>query len=131
MQTIINIAKDFSKYPGPRYERLGKFSGEKFRDDILMSALGVGEVVVQLDGTVGYGSSFLHEAFGGAARKTRVGKDNLRLESDDEYLVRKYGNTLMMRKKQSAQSHRPNGAAQHSIGRLRRPMSASSINPAL
>lgn len=88
MQTIINIAKDFSKYPGPRYERLGDFSGEKFRDDILMPALGVGEVVVQLDGTVGYGSSFLHEAFGGAARKTRVGKDNLRLESDDKYLVR-------------------------------------------
>ena len=90
MQKIISIAEEFSKYPGPRYERLGSFSGEKFRDEVLLPALQGGEeVVIKLDGTMGYGSSFLEEAFGGAVRKKiRIGKDNLRLESDDKHLVR-------------------------------------------
>jgi hypothetical protein len=65
----INIALDFSKFPGGRYRRLGKFSGEEFREDRLLPALRAGEKVeVVLDGTAGYGSSFLEEAFGGLVR---------------------------------------------------------------
>lgn len=30
MKTL--FIKDFSRFPGPRYERLGENSGEKFRD---------------------------------------------------------------------------------------------------
>lgn len=67
--TEIKIATDFSRYPGGRYRRLGKFSGEEFRDDLLAPSLkNNDEVVVIVDGTSGYGSSFLEEAFGGLVR---------------------------------------------------------------
>lgn len=61
--------KNFSKYPGPRYIRLGDYSGEEFRESLLLPALNKGEVTVNFDGVYGYGSSFLEEAFGGLARK--------------------------------------------------------------
>lgn len=65
----IIIATDYSEYPGGRYRSLGKYSGQEFRDDYLIPALKSGEkVVVVLDGTSGYGSSFLEEAFGGLVR---------------------------------------------------------------
>ncbi|EAA9298001.1 DUF4325 domain-containing protein [Salmonella enterica subsp. enterica] len=65
---IIDI-KDFSRYPGPRYMRLGDFSGELFRSSVLMPALANDdEVTVNFDGVYGYGSSFLEEAFGGLVR---------------------------------------------------------------
>ena len=66
----IKIAENYSPYPGGRYRKLGKFSGEEFRDDLLIKALNSGEeVLVILDGTAGYGSSFLEEAFGGLVRR--------------------------------------------------------------
>lgn len=65
----IRIASDYSRYPGGRYRALGKFSGEQFREDHLIPALETNEnLFVVLDGTVGYGSSFLEEAFGGLVR---------------------------------------------------------------
>ncbi len=65
----IAIATDFSKFPGGRYRVNGKFSGEEFRDDHLLPALNSSENVhILLDGTAGYGSSFLEEAFGGTIR---------------------------------------------------------------
>jgi len=71
-QTIV-IASDFTRYPGPRYRKDGPFSGEQFRDELLVPALrrverGGGNVIVELDGVAGYGSSFLEEAFGGLLR---------------------------------------------------------------
>lgn len=69
--TTLRIS-DFTRYPGGRYKRISKFSGEEYRDDHLAPALKDGEVVVvELDGTVGYGSSFLDELFGGIVRKMR------------------------------------------------------------
>lgn len=62
--------KDFSMFPGPRYIRLGPHSGEEFRQNILIPAIEQNrEIVINLDGTFGYGSSFLEEAFGGLVRK--------------------------------------------------------------
>lgn len=86
---VIRIATEFSKYPGLRFEKLGKHSGEKFRKDVLLPALqGNEKVVVHLDGTKGYGSSFLDEAFGGVVRqKVHIGEDNLSLVSDDDLLI--------------------------------------------
>lgn len=67
MKTI--FVKEFSKFPGPRFVRLGPNSGEKFRDEVLIPAIQEsGEISVNLDGTFGYGSSFLEESFGGLVR---------------------------------------------------------------
>ena len=66
----INIASQFSRYPAGRFVSDGPFSGEYFRDNLLIPALDGGEkVILQMDGTRGYGSSFLEEAFGGLVRK--------------------------------------------------------------
>lgn len=65
---VIDIAAQFTRYPAGRYRTDGHFSGERFRDDYLVPALQAGPVEVRLDGTAGYGSSFLEEAFGGLAR---------------------------------------------------------------
>jgi hypothetical protein len=65
----ISIAKDFSEVPLGRYPTDGKFSGERFREEFLKPALQKDEVTVNIDGTEGYGSSFLDEAFGGLVRK--------------------------------------------------------------
>ena len=35
----INVATDFSKYPGGRFVNDGAFSGQRFRDDFLVPAL--------------------------------------------------------------------------------------------
>jgi hypothetical protein len=68
-QHIINVAKDFSRFPSGRYVEDSRFSGQRFRDDFLVPSLkNFDRVVVELDGTLGYGSSFLDEAFGGLRR---------------------------------------------------------------
>ena len=87
MKTI-NISTDFSRYPGLRYKRLGDHSGEEFRDNLLIPALrDEGGVSIELDGTKGYGSSFLEEAFGGAVRQGfKLTEQELNLVSDDDYL---------------------------------------------
>lgn len=69
------FVKDFSEYPGPRFASLGTNSGEEFRDKVLAPAIkehGAENVSVNLDGTFGYGSSFLDEAFGGLVRNGQV-----------------------------------------------------------
>lgn len=70
MTKTISIAKDFSRYPGGRFIKQGPWSGELFREQVLMPAINSGNkpVVIELDGTLGYGSSFLEEAFGGLVR---------------------------------------------------------------
>ncbi|MBC8269432.1 MAG: STAS-like domain-containing protein [Rhodospirillaceae bacterium] len=69
MKTVIDVAKDFSPYPAGRYVDDGPYSGEAFREQNLVPALREGEkVIIQLDGSEGYGSSFLEEAFGGLVR---------------------------------------------------------------
>lgn len=68
-QSVINVARDFSKYPAGRYTEDGPASGQLFRDKFLIPALNEAKVLtIELDGTRGYGSSFLEEAFGGAVR---------------------------------------------------------------
>jgi hypothetical protein len=68
--TVINIAKDFARYPFGRYRTDGPYSGQRFREDFLAPALrrDTAEITVVLDGAIGMGSSFLEEAFGGLIR---------------------------------------------------------------
>lgn len=66
--------RDYAVAPGGRYRKDGPFSGEEFRDDILVPQLLAAadrneDVVVELDGVAGYGSSFLEEVFGGLVRR--------------------------------------------------------------
>lgn len=67
---VINIAKNFSKFPSGRYKSKGTTSGEEFRERFLAPAIQKNNhFIVELDGTIGYGSSFLEEAFGGLVRQ--------------------------------------------------------------
>ena len=69
MKTI-SIANDFTKYPGGRYRKHGKGSGEEFREEYLVPNIEKQEqITIVLDGTAGYSSSFLEEAFGGLVRR--------------------------------------------------------------
>lgn len=78
MTVTISVAKDFTRFPSGRYVRNGETSGEAFRQKFLEPHLRDGESVeVDLDGTVGYGSSFLEEAFGGLVRALRIPSDRL------------------------------------------------------
>jgi STAS-like domain of unknown function (DUF4325) len=87
----VNVARDFTRFPAGRYKRNGETSGEEFRQRFLEGPLGRGEkLVVELDGTLGYGSSFLEEAFGGAVRSLRLPAqqilDCLQLDTADSAL---------------------------------------------
>lgn len=67
---VIYIEKDFSRYPAGRFKADGPYSGERFREELLIPALKncEGKVIVEFDGARGLGSSFLEEAFGGLVR---------------------------------------------------------------
>jgi hypothetical protein len=73
----LKVAKEFSRTPGPRYKREGSHSGELFREDILFPFISraIKEncvLSVDLDGALGYGTSFLEEAFGGLIRENKI-----------------------------------------------------------
>jgi hypothetical protein len=88
----INIAKDFSKFPAGRYVTDGEFSGQRFREKLLHPQLKRHKnLIVELDGTAGYGSSFLDEAFGGLVRHNGYSSkelhDRLRIKAFDNSLL--------------------------------------------
>ncbi len=64
---IINIARDFTQFPGARYITDGKFSGEEFYETILKpkvkSVWDVKDetITIDFDGTYGFASSFISE----------------------------------------------------------------------
>ncbi|EIV2971721.1 STAS-like domain-containing protein [Cronobacter sakazakii] len=74
---IIKVSDHFP-YPGPRYERIGPQSGEAFRKFLIKklkefygddySHNNNLQTTIDLDGTIGFGSSFLEEGFGGLLR---------------------------------------------------------------
>ena len=69
-KTTISIAKHFSMTPGPRYPSEGKYSGEECREVLIYPnyRLAVADdkhLEINLDGTNGYGLSFLDEVFAG------------------------------------------------------------------
>src|SRR3954470_14868043 len=67
---VIIVARCFFRFPAGRYVADGPFSGEAFRQKFLIPAFTQGQrFIVDLDGTAGFGSSFLEEAFGGLVRE--------------------------------------------------------------
>lgn len=85
----IDIAKEFSKYPAGRYLADGAHSAEAFLNDFLSPALEKYQTVtVSLDGTYGYGASFLEEAFAGLIRHGHSAsslKGRLNLISNEDF----------------------------------------------
>ncbi len=79
----LKIAKDFSRIPGARYPEEGDYSGQTFRTEFLLpklkEAIEKGEqLVVNLDGTAGLGTSFLEESFGGLVRENDFDETTLK-----------------------------------------------------
>lgn len=70
----LSIAKQFSITPGGRYKKEGDNSGEEFFEKYLFPMYLMAEsegkkLLIDLDGCMGYPSSFLDESFGGLARR--------------------------------------------------------------
>jgi hypothetical protein len=90
-RVLIDVGRDFSRYPGGRLNSKGPYSGERFRNQLLLKHLNEGALLeIVLDGTSGFGSSFLDEAFGGLVRNG-FSASTLRKQivfiSEDQYLV--------------------------------------------
>lgn len=90
---VIKIAIDFSRTPGARKPEEGPYPGVDFRNRILypklLEAIEKGnELLVDLDGAAGYGTSFLEESFGGLIRDNKLSykdvKKVLKLKSDED-----------------------------------------------
>lgn len=90
---VLSVARNFSPSPGPRFVWQGKWSGEKFRKLLVERLEEHGQIIVDLDGTRGYGSSFLDEAFGGLVRVCHLSKADvlrrveIRSDEDPTYKV--------------------------------------------
>lgn len=66
----IDIVADFSSMAGGRFPIHSDFSGQRFREELLVPALQqYNRVKVILDGAEGLDTSFLEEAFGGLIRE--------------------------------------------------------------
>lgn len=92
----ISIAKDFSVYPGARYKRDGNHSGEQFYEEILKPKLSSiwddpkKDVMIDLDGTFGFASSFISEVFIRVVKDFKdkaIIKKKLKFKSNDEPLL--------------------------------------------
>lgn len=93
---LIRVAQEFSSVPGPRAIAEGPFSGEAFLLELLkpkyLEAVRTKQrLLIDLDDTEGYATSFLEAAFGGLARE--FGGENvsqvIELKSQEEpYLVK-------------------------------------------
>jgi hypothetical protein len=95
MEYFVKISKDFSPTPGARYRTDGKHSGEEFYETILKlkfkKAINDKEqLTIDLDGTYGFATSFLSEAFNRLALD--FGPDNVwnnisLVSSEEPYLI--------------------------------------------
>lgn len=98
------VREDFSATPGPRAEDEGFFSGEVFREKVLEPKLKLAlsqkeKLFIDLDGTAGYGTSFLEEAFGGLIRINKYKHEEIlntiEIKSEEEsYLIEDIYNYL-------------------------------------
>ncbi len=74
----IKISEDFTPFPAGRFEKDGPHTGEGFRKNILLESIKNNDKVeIDFDGTLGYGSSFLEEAFGGLIREEGFTRDEI------------------------------------------------------
>ncbi|MBL0209447.1 MAG: STAS-like domain-containing protein [Holophagaceae bacterium] len=94
---IFSIARAFSRTPGPRYRDEGKKSGQELREDHIIGLLNMcikdsKQLEINLDGTAGYATSFLEEAFGGLIRNDKFNLETLKsklkfVSTEEDYLI--------------------------------------------
>lgn len=97
VKTEFKISKDFSVTPGPRFIDEGEYSGELLRKSHLIPAItevmkSGGKLIVDLDGTHGYLTSFLEEAFGGLIREDGISLSSINdtlefISTEEAYLL--------------------------------------------
>lgn len=87
----VKVLTQFSEFPGPRYCKQGSYSGEAFYHKVLNEAFADAlenheKLILDLDGTDGYMSSFIDEAVGNLVFDFGVElvKDNLIVISKEE-----------------------------------------------
>lgn len=75
----LNVARDFSRFPAGRYKSDSNASGEEFRARInnLLQYSFVKKLTIEMDGTLGYSSVFLSEAFGGLVKVNKFHRSDL------------------------------------------------------
>jgi STAS-like domain of unknown function (DUF4325) len=99
----INFVEEFTDCPGGRKIIHGEWSGEEFREKFLKPALRDYEkVVINMDGAVGFPSSFIDEAFGLLAEELGYDKVVSKLEirlSDDDMAFQEIQDVLRAHKK--------------------------------
>ena len=98
--------REYTTTPGARYVKDGPYSGEDFRnkhlEPLFKDETNKEEITVHLDGTEGFATSFLEEAFGGLARifgvdrcKKRLrfvsNEDGLLVEEIEQYIQEAFG----------------------------------------
>lgn len=79
MSKEIVVARDFSDCPGARYREDGPKSGQEFYEELLKQVFADAlssnaKLRIVLDGTNGYATSFLDQAFGELAKNFGVEK---------------------------------------------------------
>jgi|AOAMet1_18_M0_10_1038524.scaffolds.fasta_scaffold11385_2 hypothetical protein len=82
------FVEEYSKYPGVRFIRLGPFSGEDFRENVLREVFDTEKVDIAIDATgvvTSFSPSFLDECFGQLAKDYGITefKNKVFIFSDD------------------------------------------------
>lgn len=87
----IVVKNDFSNTPGGRWKRLGPNSGEEFYETILLKAFEEAvrnneKLFIDLDGVIGYPSSFIDQSFGELSRSFGADKvlERIDFKSEDQ-----------------------------------------------
>jgi hypothetical protein len=88
MKTL-KISEVFTNAPGGRLRKDGPFSGEEFREDVLIPVfdqLNNEQLLIDLDGGFGYATCFLHEVFNGMAIQYGIGLvlSSIVIKTDEE-----------------------------------------------
>ena len=97
---VINIADDYSYFPIGRDRETNEYSGERFRDDLLVPPLRDNKIVeVDFDNIFACTPSFMDEAFGGLIRENKEDQDFLKIikkhlifKENDDAKYRGYNN---------------------------------------
>lgn len=77
------FSDEYSKYPGGRFERLGPYSGEDFRDNVLRKIFETPGESIEIDATgvvTSFSPSFLDECFGQLAKEYGVEQFNAKVK---------------------------------------------------